>query len=115
MKHHSFIHSWHRFSFLLIQMIVLSLLIELRPVNSFGNHVGLGSGGFIGRRGIFAKSDKSKMSVIPEKLIRPKNSSKIKANLEKQDTASALGSNRMKADSPFNDIHNLQEVFRNLE
>ena len=60
------------------------------------------------RGGIFAKSDKSKMSVIPEKLIRPKNSSKIKANLEKQDTASALGSKRMQADSPFNDIHNLQ-------
>ena len=67
------------------------------------------------RGGIFAKSDKSKMYVIPEKLINQKSSSRIKANLEKQDTASFLGSNRMQADSPFNEISNLQETFRNLE
>ena len=114
LKHHSLIHSWHRFSFLFLQLIMLSLLLELRPVNSFGNHVGLTGGGFIGRGSIFAKSDKSKMSVIPEKLIRQKSPSR-KANLEKQDAASFLGSNRMQADSPFNDIHNLQEIFRNLK
>ena len=74
-KHHSFIHSWHQFSFLLIKLIILSLFLDLRPVNSFGNHVGLTGGGFISRGGIFGKSDKSKMSVIPEKLIKPKTSS----------------------------------------
>ena len=115
MKHHSFISSWHRFSFLLIKLTILSLLLELRPVHSFGNHVGLTGGGFMSRGGIFGKSDKSKMSVIPEKLIRQKNSSRRKANPEKQDTASFLGSNRMQADSPFNEIDNLQEIFRNLE
>ena len=113
-KHHSFIHSWHQFSFLLIKLIILSLFLDLRPVNSFGNHVGLTGGGFISRGGIFGKSDKSKMSVIPEKLIKPKTSSKIKANFGKKDTASILGNNRMQADSPFNEIHNLQEIFRNF-
>ena len=111
--HHTSNHPWHRCSFLIIQLVLLSLFLQIHSADSFGHHGGLTGGGFIGG-GLFSKSDKSKMSIIHDKLIRPKSSHKTTDNLDKQKKPSLVESNRMQADSPF-EIHNYQEVFRNLE
>ena len=113
-RHHSTIHPWHRFSFFLIQFLILNLFLEFPRVESFGQHGGLTGGGFLGKGGLFANSDKSKMYVIPEKLIRPKTSSIRNEKPENRDLTSFVGHNQMLADSPY-DTDNLQEVFRNLE
>ena len=113
-RHYSTVHPWHRFSFFLILFLILNQFLEFSRVESFGQHGGLTGGGFLMKGGLFAKSDKSKMSVIPQKLIRPKSSSIRNEKPEHRELTSFVGHNQMLADSPY-DTENLQEVFRNLE
>ena len=113
-RHYSTVHPWHRFLLFLVHFLILNQLLDFSRVESFGQHGGLTGGGFLMKGGLFAKSDTSKMSVIPEKLIRPKSSSTKNEKPKQRDLTLFEGPNQMLADSPY-DTDNLQEVFRNLE
>ena len=108
LRRYSSVRQWYRALFFLIQFIILNQLIELTRVESFGHRGGLASGGLVMKGGLFASSDKSKMSVFSTKLRSPKRSSNKNGDYKQQQK------DQMQADSPYN-VDNLQEIFRNLE
>ena len=113
LRHCSSVRQWYRVLFFLIHFIILNQFIELTRVESFGHHGGLTGGGLMMKGGLFAKSDRSKMSVIPEKLISPKKSSKKNEHFKQKKGITFFDRNQMQADSPFN-VENLQEIMRNI-